>query len=240
MLYNIQHKIKFLCLLLADSYRVILQNIGPRSSLTNIESADLDPSWLALLWYSKTCVKRLLKIDKSKVLITNGSLTKVKELQNAPISAIHRFKELKLLKKFSFRKKKKMKKKWKTLDTKNHAQKSPVNAHADVSSGTMTTFWLSSVTKGWPILYPTAFMQNAVSMEMVTLGLPRIHFGLSLHLWGLKDQIAWAFDARQYNHYKKSHVLAYLTNLINCVISFCINQQFERIWLKLGWLNLIL
>ena len=33
--------------------------------------------------YSKTCEKRSLKIDKIKILMTNGSLMKVKVLQNA-------------------------------------------------------------------------------------------------------------------------------------------------------------
>ena len=39
--------------------------------------------------YSKTCVKRPLKkkIDKIKVLMTTGSLIKVKVLQNAPFGA---------------------------------------------------------------------------------------------------------------------------------------------------------
>ena len=32
------------------------------------------------LAYSKTCVKRPLKIDKTKILITNGSLMKVKSI----------------------------------------------------------------------------------------------------------------------------------------------------------------
>ena len=39
--------------------------------------------------YSKTCVKRPLKnqIDKIKLLLTNGSLIKVKVLQNAHFGA---------------------------------------------------------------------------------------------------------------------------------------------------------
>ena len=41
--------------------------------------------------YSKTCVKRQLKKDKTKILMTNGSLMKVKVLrtvlQNAPLGA---------------------------------------------------------------------------------------------------------------------------------------------------------
>ena len=31
--------------------------------------------------YSKTCVKRPLKIDKTKILMTNGSLMKVKSIE---------------------------------------------------------------------------------------------------------------------------------------------------------------
>ena len=37
--------------------------------------------------YSKTCLKQPLKKDKTKIFITNGSLVKVKVLQNAPLGA---------------------------------------------------------------------------------------------------------------------------------------------------------
>ena len=37
--------------------------------------------------YSKTCLKRSLKIGKTKILMTNGSFMKVEVLQNAPIGA---------------------------------------------------------------------------------------------------------------------------------------------------------
>ena len=37
--------------------------------------------------YSKTCVKRPLKIDKTKISMTNDSLMKVKVLQNPPLGA---------------------------------------------------------------------------------------------------------------------------------------------------------
>ena len=40
---------------------------------------------LLLLYYSKTCLKRSLKIDKTKVLKTNDSLMNVEVLQNAAI-----------------------------------------------------------------------------------------------------------------------------------------------------------
>ena len=43
--------------------------------------------WAVLQEYSKTCLKQPLKIDKIKVLIENGSLMKVKVLQNAPLGA---------------------------------------------------------------------------------------------------------------------------------------------------------
>ena len=37
--------------------------------------------------YSKTCVKRLLKIDKTKILVTFGSLMMVESIANAPLGA---------------------------------------------------------------------------------------------------------------------------------------------------------
>ena len=39
--------------------------------------------------YSKTCVKRPIEIDKTKILMTNGSLMKVKSIAewNAPLGA---------------------------------------------------------------------------------------------------------------------------------------------------------
>ena len=36
--------------------------------------------------YSKTCVKRPLKIDKTKILMSNGSLRRPKVLPNAPLT----------------------------------------------------------------------------------------------------------------------------------------------------------
>ena len=37
--------------------------------------------------YNKTCLKRPIKIDKTKILMTNGSLMKVESIQNAPLGA---------------------------------------------------------------------------------------------------------------------------------------------------------
>ena len=42
---------------------------------------------LLKLLYTKTCVKRPLKKDKIKVLMTNGILMKVESMQNAPLGA---------------------------------------------------------------------------------------------------------------------------------------------------------
>ena len=41
-------------------------------------------------WYSKTCVKCLLKIDKIKVLMTNGSLMKEKQQSAIILTCIKR------------------------------------------------------------------------------------------------------------------------------------------------------
>ena len=38
--------------------------------------------------YSKTCVNVHSKLDKSKILMTNGSLFKIKILQNAPLGSL--------------------------------------------------------------------------------------------------------------------------------------------------------
>ena len=43
------------------------------------------------LFYSKTCLKRTLKTDKTKILMTDGSLIKSKALQNAPWSILQYF-----------------------------------------------------------------------------------------------------------------------------------------------------
>ena len=46
------------------------------------------PKVLVLIAYSKTCLKQLLKIHKTKVLMTNGSLMKVESISECSPSAI--------------------------------------------------------------------------------------------------------------------------------------------------------
>ena len=48
----------------------------------------IETLYRVVMWYSKTCVKQRLKIDKTKILMTNGSLMKVESIADAPHSAI--------------------------------------------------------------------------------------------------------------------------------------------------------